>query len=176
MGAKVTRTPGKTSLSVLVSKCAELEKFKKGARIGWLENNKYPSVTAKKSGKAHGGLPVAQVAAIQELGSVKRGIPPRPSLKPTAQEKKENWKKILYFGILNFFKNSESIEKPFERVGLIAAGDVRKKISKIVSPPLKDKTVKDRLRKMADGKTVGNLKKPLVFTKTLLNTLTSKVE
>jgi hypothetical protein len=60
-------------------------------------------------------------------------------------------------------------------LGQQAAGDIRKSISRIASPPLKQATIDARLRKRADKTTLGKLDKPLVDTGTLLNAVTSEV-
>jgi len=66
-------------------------------------------------------------------------------------------------------------DQVWDQVGMKAAGDVRKAISEVQKPPLKQSTVDARLAKMADGKTVGNLRKPLVETAIMFNAVSYEV-
>jgi len=69
-----------------------------------------------------------------------------------------------------------SAEQALELVGMQAAGDVQEMITSIQTPPLSPTTIHARQRKMADGKTVGNLTKPLVETALLLASIKSVVQ
>jgi len=117
------------------------------------------------------GTPVAYVAAIQEFGSPKNNIPPRSFMRSTISEQHKKW-------IKTFGKAMErmSAEQALELVGAQAAGDVQEMITSIQTPPLSPTTIHARQRKMADGKTVGNLTKPLVETALLLASIKSVVQ
>jgi len=64
----------------------------------------------------------------------------------------------------------------FEKLGLLAAGQVGEKIASITTPPLAEETIKARQRKMANGKFTGNLDKPLVETGLLIASPSHLVE
>lgn len=134
------------------------------AEAGWFESAKYPD-----------GTPVAYVATIQEFGSPKNSIPPRPFMRPTLAEKSGEWKALALRGAKAMARGNETIGTVMEKLGSKAAGDIRKTISNVNSPALKDATIKARLSKRANKKTVGNLTKPLVDTGLMLSTCTHKV-
>lgn len=131
------------------------------ARVGWLESAKYPN------GESVGGI-----AAVHEFGNPMQGIPPRPFMRPTIENERLNWAKLAE----KAYKATGSEYEAMEMLGLKAAGDIAKTISKIQSPPLDEKTVKARQRGYADKNTVGSLTKPLVHTGILFNSLTHVVE
>jgi len=134
----------------------------KRVKVGWFESSKYPD-----------GTPVAYVAAIQELGY--GPIPPRPTLRPTAIEQKPEWSKLAARGAKAILNGADAGQM-METIGLKAAGDVAKAIASLSSPPLKEKTVKARMGKRADKRTVGSLTKPLVDTAILVGSLSHVVE
>lgn len=138
----------------------------KSAVFGWLESNKYPD-----------GTEVAYVAAIQEYGAPEQGIPPRPFIGPTIQENQGEWLKITAQGITQVLQNKIKAEDVLRGVGLQAAGDIRKKISEIDSPALKEATIRARARKYADGKDItSSLTKPLIETGLMMDSCTNAVE
>lgn len=137
----------------------------KAVRIGWFEE-----------AKEEDGTPCAYLAAIHEMGSPANGIPPRPFVRPTVAEKSANWNKQFSAGIKQAMNGAGSVQEVMDTIGQLAAGDIRRAISRVTAPALKQPTVDAKRRKMADGKKVGSLTKPLVETGTMLNTCTSKVE
>lgn len=137
----------------------------KRLKVGWLESDKYDD-----------GTPVAYVAAIQEFGSAPQGIPPRPFMRPTIAEKEVEWGKIAAGYAKMMLNGKIDGATALDSLGGSAAGDIAKTISKIQTPKLKDSTIKARLRKMADGKTIGNLTKPLVESGLMFDTLNHIVE
>lgn len=136
----------------------------KVARVGFFPSSKYED-----------GTPVAYVAAIQEFGSPRNGIPPRPFMRPTADAQRGTWQETARQGARAVVKGSATTDTVLDVIGQQAAGDVRKAISKLTSPPLKQATIDSRLRARADKVTLGKLDKPLVDTGTLLNAVTSEV-
>ncbi len=134
------------------------------ARVGWLDSKKYEN-----------GFPVAAAAALNEFGSPSKNIPPRSFMRTTAKEQENNWRKICQDGAQRMLDSNVSIGAVMEGLGLQAAGDIRKKIAEIQSPPLKPATIKARRRKMADGKTIGKLDKPLIESGIMINSLTHEV-
>ena len=144
-----TRGAGFDELKRAISKMQNAE-----SKVGWLESDKYPN-----------GTPVAYVAAIQEFGDPSHNIPPRSFMRSTAKEKETEWKEILFRKSKSVVKGALSIPDLMEIIGSVAAGDIRKTISEITSPPLKASTIK---RKGFD--------KPLVDTRHMIDTLTNHTE
>src|SRR3954467_6900703 len=144
----VTRKPGPDAerLRIFVRDLTGLR-----GKVGWFETAHYPN-----------GVPVAYVASIQEFGYPAGGIPPRLGLRATAREKTGEWREIAQRGAKAALKGTTTAYNAMELLGLKAAGDVRKHIAQVVSPPLKPATIQARLRKHANKSKVGNLTKPLV--------------
>ncbi|CAH0447401.1 hypothetical protein LMG10661_03467 [Ralstonia syzygii subsp. syzygii] len=161
--AKVKRSPGPGG--------ARLQQAVQGiggkvGKVGWFESSKYPD-----------GTPVAYVAAIHEHGVPEKGIPMRPTMRPTADEQRAQWARLAQAGYTAVFRGAATPADVMEEVSAKAAGDVRKAISQIRTPPLKVATVKARLRGKKQGKVVSlTAAKPLVDSDVLLNTLTHIVE
>jgi len=88
------------------------------------------------------GTPVAQVAAIQEFGAPAKKIPPRPFIRPTVAEQKEQWTKIIAKSIPKVVENKMTAFDVLDLVGRVAAADIQTKISSIYSPPLSPITIK----------------------------------
>jgi hypothetical protein len=135
-------------------------KSKDVAAVGWFPGSRYED-----------GTPVAQVAATQEFGSPRKGIPPRLGMRQTIKAKRRQWgvlAKILSRRVLR-----GEITKPqlLEQLSLVAEGDFKITIKNVTSPPLKDSTVRSRLAQRKKKGVTGSLTKPLIFSNTLLNTL-----
>jgi len=128
------------------------------AQVGFFESARYPD-----------GTPVAYVAAIQEYGYPEGGIPPRSFMRSTIDERAKPWSKVVANGAKSVIQGNKEIADIMETIGLIASGDMRKKISKITQPPLKESTIKNRRRKG------NNSVKPLVDERILLPSLTHVV-
>ena len=103
-------------------------------------------------------------------------IPPRSFMRTTITEKKSEWAKLAKSGAKAMVAGNASPRQVMEGLGLAASGDIRKKISEINSPPLKAATVANKKRKLAKGKKVGSLTKPLVESGLMISSLTSTVE
>ena len=147
-------------------------------KVGWFPSAVYTNNT--EDGKEE--LPVAMVAAIQEKGLPGRKIPPRPFLGPAADNNRSIWSKIL-----NDQLKKNSLRTSFEILGLRAQEDVSLEISKVTSPPLKDSTVMNRLRRYSQfkGRKVKekdlekegvSIRKPLVDTGYMKATVSYEVE
>jgi hypothetical protein len=158
----VTRKPGPDAdrLRVFVAGLDGLR-----GKVGWFESSHYPN-----------GVPVAYVAAIQEFGYPAGGIPPRLGMRATAKEKTGEWREVARRGAKAALKGGTSAYAAMELLGLKAAGDVRKHISQVTSPPLKAATIQARLRKRSNKSKVGNLTKPLVDSGELIDSLTNRTE
>lgn len=137
----------------------------KVGKVGWFETDKYPN-----------GVPVAYVAAIHEFGVPSKNIPSRSFMRTTCAEKKTEWKAITTHEAKRILKGETTIADTMELIGLKAAGDIRKKISSITTPPLKNATIAARKSKMSNKKTQGLLTKPLIDTGRLMSTCTNIVE
>lgn len=153
------------------------------SKVGWFESAKYED-----------GTPVAGVAYVQEFGSTKRSIPPRPFFRSTADEKRGDWAKTAENISRAVVRGKIPAEKVGEAVALAAEGHVRATITKITQPALSPITIELRRRRRAGetvtGKTVGDAAKasksaffqgasgseakPLVDTGYMLATLTSE--
>lgn len=161
--AKVRRETNKTAVAGLA---AIVGMDKVVGKVGWFESAHYP-----------GGMSVAYVAAIQEFGSPENNIPPRLGMRATSEEKKPEWGNTSRVVAKQVLANRLSPAQAMETIGLKAAGDVRKHITQVTSPPLKVATVKARLAGKKQGNVVSiTIAKPLVHTGHLLNTLTNIVE
>lgn len=158
--AEVKRVKGAGSDKL---KIAIADLGKKVGKVGWFSTSHYPD-----------GTPVAYVAAIQEYGY--KSIPPRLGMRATADQKRDEWSKIAESGAKAILAGTTSPQSVMELLGLKAAGDMRKHISTVTSPPLMPSTIRQRLSKKSNKKAVGSLTKPLVDTGILLGTLTNTVE
>lgn len=139
----------------------------KVGKVGWFEKSRYDD-------KAN--TPVAYVAAIQEYGYPAGNIPARPFMRPTIAKYENEWRKLAESGSRAVLNGKATIGDVMEGIGLSAAGQIRKTISLIVTPPLSPKTIYARLHRKSDKKTVGLLTKPLIDTGVLYGTLTNTVE
>lgn len=140
----------------------DLSKSNYKAEIGWFENDKYQK----------NGISVALVAAQNELGNPKLNIPPRPFMRPAIQKNEKKWTKILEVEASKILEGKQSIKNALSIVAEDIAGDIRKEITLVKSPPLKRQTIRNRLRKYKDKQTVGKLDKPLIDSGIMLDTLT----
>ena len=129
-------------------------------KVGYFENSKRVD-----------GLPNAYVASIHEFGSPSNNIPPRPTLNPALQNNKEEFSKI----IVNSFRNG-TIRDGFELIGQLAVSKVKSEIATLKNPPLKESTIRARLRGKKQGKSVSlTVAKPLVHTKQMLQAVDYEV-
>lgn len=129
-------------------------------KVGYFENSKRVD-----------GLPNAYIASIHEFGSPTNNIPPRPTLRPALQNNKEEFSKI----VANSFKKG-TIRDGFELIGQLAVSKVRSEIATLKNPPLKESTIRARLRGKKQGKSVSlTVAKPLVHTKQMLQAVDYEV-
>jgi len=134
-------------------------------KVGWFENAKYES-----------GFQVAMAAAISEYGWPQHNIPPRPMLRLTIIREEAKWKRLIAAGVSSILKGNSTSRDVMELLVDKAAGDVKDTISAIYEPPLKPGTIKARLSRRKDKKTIGRLTKPLIDTGMLLDSVLGKVE
>lgn len=104
------------------------------------------------------GVSVAMIAAIQEFGAPKAGIPPRPFFRSMIAAKKGEWGDALA-GLLR--TNDYDTDRSLAQAGEAIAGQLRQSIVDIVAPPLSPVTLMLREMRHKDpdlhvtGKTVG---------------------
>lgn len=119
---------------------------------------------------------VASVAATQELGDPAKRIPPRPFMRPTIEAKKQEWLSLAANRTKKIIDGKKTLIDVLDELGQKAAGDIRKTIKEVVSPPLSPITIAIRLIQKSNKKEIGKLTKPLVDTGIMLVTLTNTVE
>jgi hypothetical protein len=115
--------------------------------VGFLEGSTYPE-----------GTNTAMVAAIQEFGAPKAGIPPRPFFRTMIEQKSPEWPEAV--GNL-LVANGYDGAKTLGQTGAAIKGQLQQSIIDTFAPPLSDVTL--MLRKMraedpdlvVSGKTVG---------------------
>lgn len=162
--AKVVRTPG-PGAAKLQKILVAIDTNGLVGKVGWPLSAKYEN-----------GMLAAYAATISEFGCPEKGIPKRPFVQPTIQKKQLSWRALIQEGGRAIVKGNVTIKEVLKRVGLQAAGDIRVTISKLTNPPLAAATIKARMNRREDKKTVGGLNKPLVDSQLMLNSLTSTVE
>jgi hypothetical protein len=151
-----------------VKRTGNIEKFQKALdeltrkqiKVGFFEGAKYPD-----------GTPYAYIAAIQEFGS--GPIPPRPFMRPAQEQNAGKWEKGIAAGLKAALGGGISIADALERVGMVAAGDVRKAIKAVTAPPLASATIAARQRRLKGKKSASV--KPLVDTGQMIQAVTSAV-
>lgn len=148
------------------------------AKVGYFHNEKYPSEGGKPA------VSVATVAAIHELGDPSRNIPPRPTIRPTTKSQERPIAQLADGALKKVLRGELTVGQVLELIGLKMAGEIRKAISTITSPPLKQSTIAARAARYAKStqrrkKTEVQKQasaKPLVDTKLLLSRTVSIVE
>lgn len=118
--------------------------------VGFLENASYSD-----------GTPVAAVAAFNEYGVSSRGQPPRPFMRPTVAAGETHWGRDLA-ALLK--EGNMDAATALEQMGAQIAGEIRKAIKDLKSPPLAPSTV------AAKG-----FDKPLVDSGHMLNSVDHRV-
>lgn len=120
-------------------------------RVGFLERAKYPD-----------GTPVAMVAAIQDFGAPRAGIPPRPFFRNMIAAKQGKWPKAIA-GLLK--ANGYDAERALDIAGAAIAGQLRDSIISTNEPPLKPATIRAK-----------GFAKSLVDTGQMLNSVDHEVK
>jgi hypothetical protein len=138
----------------LAAKLRDLtEKLSKPAtvRIGFLEGARYPD-----------GTPVAMIAAIQDFGAPRVGIPPRPFFRNMISAKKGEWPASIA-GQLK--ETNYDVDLTLRRTGEAVVGQLRESIQQTNAPPLKPATIRRK-----------GFEKPLVDTGKMLNSVEYEVK
>lgn len=145
-------------MSAMEELAKRLEAFQgRVAKVGWFETARYPE-----------GEQVASVALIQEFGAPGANIPARPFIRPTIDAEGDKWKENIAKGVQAVVRGAVTADQVLEIVGQQAAGDIRKTISEVRSPPLADSTIAQRMRE-------GRTDQPLNRTGLMIATCTSVV-
>jgi hypothetical protein len=130
---KVTMTygPGK---GILQRALKELDA--REVKVGWFKSARYPD-----------GTFVAYIAAIMEFGYAPKGIPPRLGLRELIEAKQGEWSQVAERLAKATF-NGASAGDMLDVLGGKVAGDIQKRISDVVEPPLAESTLKNRASRM----------------------------
>lgn len=172
---------GGTKLKKALAEISKNLKKASTVRVGFLEGSDYPD-----------GTPVAMVAAIQNFGAPKVGIPPRPFFSNMVKAKSPGWPDAIAKILPT---TGYDAKKTLSIMGEGIAGDLKQSIIDTNSPPLSPITVMLRGMKSHDqslvvtGKTVGEAAqrvkdkktnygastKPLIDTSQLINSVGSEV-
>lgn len=95
-------------------------------KVGFLENAKYED-----------GTPVAMIAAIQNFGAPRAGIPPRPFFTYMVNKRSGQWPKALAFLLKKYDYDAT---KALDALGKAIEGQLQKSILDTNSPALKKAT------------------------------------
>jgi hypothetical protein len=98
------------------------------ARVGFLENAKYPD-----------GTPVAAIALIQDMGAPGAGIPPRPFFRNMIAAKQAEWPPAIA-RLLR--ENNYDARVALGIAGAAIAGQLRESIINTNDPPLAESTIR----------------------------------
>lgn len=123
---------GGDKLEAALDEIAKNIKKAASVHVGFLEGATYP-----------GGMPVAAIAAIQEFGAPKAGIPPRPFFRTMIEAKSVEWPKAIA-GLLK--ANDYDARKTLDIAGEAIEGQLRESIIDVNEPALSPVTL--MLRKM----------------------------
>ena len=164
------------ALSALASKLGDAT----SVDVGFLENATYPD-----------GTRVAMVAAIQEFGAPRVGIPPRPFFRTMISKKSGEWPKAVADLLV---ANDFDAAKTLDQAGAAIKGQLQQSIVETNDPPLSPVTLMVRqivgpngtptfadvmeARRRVDAGEVaqGVASKPLVWTGNLLNSVDYRVK
>lgn len=102
----------------------------KTLQVGWFSSAKYDD-----------GKPVAGVAAVQEYGSPGRGIPARPFIRPTINDKQTDWDKIVESGARAVIRGSTTFDNVLNGLGLKVSDDIKNTIETTTYQPLSPITI-----------------------------------
>lgn len=127
------------------------------------------------SSKYEDGTSVASVAIMQEYGVPQNNTPPRAFMRPAKINNENKWKNTFQRTMMNAFADG-NFSKPFEIIGMVVQGDIKKAIKDVTAPALKESTVRARLRGKKQGKSVSpTITKPLIDSGYMLNSVQYEV-
>ncbi len=103
-------------------------------KVGWFEN-----------AKEEDGTSTAYVASIQEFGN--KHIPPRLGFRETAVKRQKSWRSYMQGAAGQVIQGRMTGEEAMEGLGLLARGDLAKRIASNPGPRLSERTLAARRRK-----------------------------
>lgn len=103
---------------------------RKQLKVGYFPTSRYPD-----------GKPVAGVAVVQELGSVSRRIPPRPTFKPAIAGSRQMQRDATAASVRRAVAGTQTVEQGLDQLGASVVGEIQKAISELTEPELKDPTI-----------------------------------
>lgn len=151
----ITRSNSK-AFEVLDARLKDLDGWQ--SKAGWFASSVYSK-----------GQPAAYIAAIHEFGVPSKNIPARPFMRPTVERDSGSWAVGLGRGAAAVVKGNATAKDVFEGVGRMVSDGIAKSITLVLTPALKEATVRARARRKASGKITETLRKPLVDTGYLLD-------
>ncbi|MDR2093023.1 MAG: hypothetical protein LBP58_06890 [Azoarcus sp.] len=158
---KVTHNDaGSRALAALADEMGKLR-----LRVGWFESSTYPWAKAQ--------TPVAYVASIHEHGAASKGIPPRPFMRPTAQDNRQKWSRAFTQAITAAAGGHGSIEMAYTLLGEVVRGDIHKQLAAMGSHPEDADVIHHRRRRKNPPPNTAT--SVLRDTMTLFNTLVASV-
>lgn len=119
---------GGDKLRQVLAQLGEVGRDKPLVRVGFLENATYPD-----------GTPVAMIAAIQDFGAPRAGIPPRPFFRNMVADKQAEWGPALGKQLK---ANGYDARKALETVGDGIVGQLKQSIIDTNEPPLAPSTIR----------------------------------
>lgn len=138
---------------------------KKQVQVGWFDSSTYEN-----------GMKVAQVAFMNEFGSVSKNQPPRPFLRNAIKDNSKHWSKVS-FKVAKDIVNGANVLTSLNLLGVVVESDIKKSITQLTSPALKESTIKARKSKVAKGRNIkDSINKPLIDSGLMLATLSSEVK
>jgi hypothetical protein len=147
----MARIHGGDKFEEVLARIARLTGGETALRVGFLENARYPD-----------GTPVGMVAAIQDFGAPRAGIPPRPFFRNMIATKHGEWPKAIAALLKT---HHYDVAAALDEAGAAIAGQLRQSIVDTNSPPLKPATIRRK-----------GFAKPLVDTGHMLNSIDHEVE
>lgn len=102
-------------------------------------------------------------------------IPARPFMRPAVADNRAEWRKKLGDRAKDVLQGDAPPDHMLDQFGLAVSGDIRKAITKVISPPLSPKTIKRKMRKLKGKRGPGSVTKPLVDTGLMLSSVTHEV-
>jgi hypothetical protein len=120
-------------------------------RVGFLEKATYPD-----------GKPVAMIAAIQEYGAPRAGIPPRPFFRNMIAAKQAEWAPAIAQLLV---QNNYDATRALDIAGAAIAGQLRQSVIDTNAPPLKPATIRRK-----------GFSKPLIETSVMINSIDHDVK
>ena len=148
-----------------------IKKEYNGGLKGFLERFKeigkpkvYIGVPASKNGMHEGGINMATLLAIHVLGAPSRGIPQRDPLRPPLIANAQRYTDLLAMGLKNALSDGTDPKLVYEKIGIVAANDVKDYFITGNFKALSEKTIK------AKGSS-----KPLIDTGELRNSISYEV-